>query len=349
MSALTTASVVFEDNYDSLMALVQKRTELEWHYHYRNDFRPLQSDFGELLREFGELLRVVYRYDLTQALTSEALWYASVLASRGPGKDAFSFLLESWIIAIQGIIKPPECNILAEPLGELRTKLPTLFDEAEQRHRVQVSEDTRILVNNVIVGDISGTQKLLRKKLNSGMLPHELVTHVILPAMAEIGRLWERNELAIYEEHLATETMMRLLAGLATGMHEIEPNTLTALVSCVPNDKHQLLPTALSVYLELRGWRTFSLGTSLPAEQIALAVNKLKPNAAFLSMNMLSRLSDALDVLEKLHTTFPACTIFIGGQGTRAARALLEKSHATVTEDFDEAHRLALKRGTSHA
>ena len=69
----------------------------------------------------------VYRYDLAQALAQEAVWYASALAVRGPGKDAFSLLLESWIIAVQGIIKPPECNLLAEPIRELQTNLPILF------------------------------------------------------------------------------------------------------------------------------------------------------------------------------------------------------------------------------
>jgi methanogenic corrinoid protein MtbC1 len=181
------------------------------------------------------------------------------------------------------------------------------------------------------------------------MPPHELITHTILPGMVEIGRRWERNDLAIYEEHLATETIIRLLAGLSAGVPKIEHNKLSALVSCVPNDKHQLLPMALSEYLELRGWRVCSLGSSLPAEQIALAASTLKPNAIFLSLNMLSRLSDALDVLEKLHKDNSHCPIFIGGHGTFAGRLLLEEAQASVTQDFDEAHRLALIGGTTYA
>ena len=349
MSNPTTASAAFESSFSRLMALVQQRVELEWQFHQRNDLRPLQSDLLELIQEFGALLRVVYRYDLNQALMQEAVWYASALASRGPGKEAFSLLLESWIIAIQGLIKPPECNILAGPVQELRTNLSTLINEAEKMRSVPAAANIQMLVEKVIVGDLWGAQKLLSAQLASKMPPHELITHTILPAMAEIGRRWERNDLAIYEEHLATETMIRLLAGLSASVPKIEHNKLSALVSCVPNDKHQLLPMALSEYLELRGWRVCSLGSSLPAEQIALAASTLKPNAIFLSLNMLSRLSDALDVLEKLHKSNSHCPIFIGGHGTFAGRLLLEEAQASVTQDFDEAHRLALIGGTTYA
>jgi hypothetical protein len=63
----------------------------------------------------------------------------------------------------------------------------------------------------------------------------------------------------------------------------------------------------------------------------------------------LSRLSDALDVLEKLHKSNSHCPIFIGGHGTFAGRLLLEEAQASVTQDFDEAHRLALIGGTTYA
>lgn len=47
--------------------------------------------------------------------------------------------------------------------------------------------------------------------------------------------------------------MLRLLAGLVLGDAGLAPSGRVALVSCVPNDKHQILPAALTAYLELRG------------------------------------------------------------------------------------------------
>jgi len=41
-----------------------------------------------------------------------------------------------------------------------------------------------------------------------------MIVDVLLPVMAGIGQLWERHEIEIFQEHLATEALRSLLAGL---------------------------------------------------------------------------------------------------------------------------------------
>ncbi|MGC8989903.1 MAG: hypothetical protein ACP5MD_07265 [Verrucomicrobiia bacterium] len=114
-------AAVFEEHLGQLTALVRQRLTLELQFHQRHDLEQLESDLTELVVEFGQLLRVIYRYDLGDALTHEAAWFASVLAARGPGLDAWRLLLDSWVMAIEGVIKPPECNQLAAPLMPSKT------------------------------------------------------------------------------------------------------------------------------------------------------------------------------------------------------------------------------------
>jgi methanogenic corrinoid protein MtbC1 len=92
-----------------------------------------------------------------------------------------------------------------------------------------------------------------------------------------------------------------------------------------------------------------SLGRSLPAEQVARAAGVLKPDAVFLSLSMLSRLNETLDVVARLRAQTPNCPVLVGGRGTAPARRLLEAAGAHVTQDFDEAHRWARGGASSHA
>jgi len=343
MPDLKTAYSLFESNYDNLLALVSKRMEVEMQYHYQSDIKQLKPDLFDQFREFGELLRVVYRYDLTDILPEEAAWYASALSSRGSVKDAFGLLINSWIIAMQGVIKPPECNLLASPLQALMSNIDSVLSKAEHRMGFPPPVEISDLVNILIEGDRMNVQKQLLAQVNIGVKSYELITKFILPAMVEIGRRWENNELQIFEEHLATETIIRLLAGFTYTFKPEENINRKALVSCVPNDKHQLVPMALGTFLELKGWQVTSLGSSLPEDQIVLAAKKIKPDAIFLSINMLSRLTDALELILKLQQNHPEIKILVGGNGTRTGKALLEKTNAVVIQSFEEAHQIAIQ------
>lgn len=349
MSNLQSASNFFESNYNNLIALVLKRMEVELQYHNRADLKKLEFDLLDQFREFGELLRVVYRYNLINILPHEAAWFASSLSSRGSASDAFTLLIDSWIIAIQGVIKPPECNFLATPLKELKININSVFSEGMQRRGFPPNADITNLVNSLIAGDYIDAQKQLTSHIDNGVKSYELITKFILPAMVEIGRRWENNEIQIFEEHLATETIIRLLAGLSGIFKSEKKINRNALISCVPNDKHQLVPMALSIFLELKGWRVSSLGSSLPEDQIVLAVKKIKPDTIFLSLNMLSRLTDALELISRLHQSNPDIKIFVGGNGAQAGKSLLANANAIVIQSFTEAHQLAIAEGFKDA
>lgn len=333
----------FVEAFDRLTGIVRERLQLEWHYHERPDLGQLAGELLNHAVEFGSLLRVVFRHGLMAALEDEAGWYAAALRSRGSEQDALTLLLDSWIVAIQGTIRPPECNELAEPLQTLRANLPQILEIARARYETPPTAEIGDLVNRLIEGDLAESQAVVQSLLTVGRTPTAVITEWLLPAMREVGRCWEKNELAIFQEHLATETLRRLLAGVTAFAGGSEPLGRTAIVSCVPGDEHQLLPLALGIFLELRGWRVRSLGGGLPPREIAAAAAAFSSSALFLSFPMLSRLDEALETIACVLAKTPPCRILIGGRGAVAARAPLERAGAGVALDFEEAHRAALE------
>lgn len=349
MNCLPADAAVFESHLPQLLALVGKRLELQRGFHGRSDLPALEPDLFDLARELGLLLRVVYRYDLAEALEEESAWYASVLASRGPGRDAFTLLLDSWIVAIQGVVKPPECDRLARPLREVRSRVDRLLSRGSAPPGPPPAPEVSELVDRLVRGKKAQARGLLEARIAAGVAPHETITRLLLPAMVEVGRRWEIDASGIWEEHLATETVLGLLAGLVASARPVAASPPLGLVGCVPNDEHQLAPAALSAYLELRGWNAPSLGRTLPAEQVVLAAERLEPDAVFLSMNLLARLHDAVGLVGTLRRSRPACPVFVGGRRAAAAQTPLEKAGARVVGSFEDAHREATRERTGRA
>jgi methanogenic corrinoid protein MtbC1 len=342
-------TALFEAYFDRLMALVHERMEIAWRSHRRADIAQMESDLLELLREFGELLRVTIRFDLPEALRHEAGWYASVLAARGPGRDALALLLESWIVAIQGLIKPPECNALAAPLQALRQDLPALFAQVETAASVSVPPAVRDSMAALSAGDRAAILDIVRQHIAAGHPGYDAVPSLVLAAMSAIGHQWEANRIPIYREHLATETALQVLAALPSLAPGAPLLSRKALVSCVPRDHMQITTMALTIYLQMRGWSAASLGQGLPAQQIAEAAHALQPDALFLSLAMVSRLGGALEVIERLKDLAHPPLVIFGGRGAQIGRRLIVSAGGRVADDFDGAHRMALGAGGPHA
>jgi methanogenic corrinoid protein MtbC1 len=336
------ASRLFSSEFGNLSAVVLKRLELEWRYHQRPDLARVDQQLLQYALEFGRLLKVVYRHRLFSDLREESQWYAGVFAARGSGHDAFGLVLDSWIIAIQGVIKPPECNVLAQPLQMIRDDLSLLIDQAQHRSHVAPGPAGLLLVETLVRGDVRGARKIISDMVAKGTRLDRLIVDVMLPTMAEIGQRWEFNEMEVFQEHLATEAIQSLLAGLPLMMTGTPPKEeSTALVSCTPGDEHALVPLALAAYLEFKGWKVKNLGGSLPSDQIVRAVAAFTPHALFLTLTLLSRLDEALEVIEKCSFSFANCRIVLGGRGAVAAKAILEDRGACVARDFDEGFRFA--------
>lgn len=340
------AARVFTTEFPQLSALVQKRIELEWQYHQRsNDTGIGLSELLTYADDFGKMLKVVYRYSLLNALQEEAKWYATVFSARGSGHLVFAALLESWIVSIQGLIKPPECNELSEPLQRLHRELPGILRKAADSLQTLAAEPPSPLVASLLRGDILVARDIVAGLLSEGSSLDRLITDLVLPAMADIGLRWEMHRVEIYQEHLATEAVRTLLVSIASMKQATQPSPPTALVSCVPGDKHDLVPLALWAYLEACGWSAKNLGTSLPADQIAKAVADLVPGAVFLVQTLLSQLDDALETIAMIRAVSPNCRVVVGGRGAEAARRIIEGAGATVAQNFAEACRITAGRG----
>ncbi len=342
------AAGLFEEFFDRLVTLVSERLSVQFRYQGQVPSDSTKMVLEDSSREFGNMLRAVFRYNLSEALYEEAAWYASLLEARGPGREAFVLLLDSWLMAIHGVIKPPECHALCGPLEELRAQVDSLFSRLAETRQAHASPEIRAMTDLLIRAAFRELLAHFRKEVSAGAAVEALIPQVLMPAMQEIGRRWEADEIGIFQEHLGTETLLRLLPALLTVGDLPAKLPYSALVSCVPGEEHKNLVAALATFLELRGWQTFPLGRSLPRQELIRAATHLKPDVAFLSLMMLARLPEALDVLEGLRSAQPNLPIIVGGRGARLALPLFQKIGVPVIQDFDEAHYRALEK-LSHA
>ncbi len=89
-----------------------------------------------------------------------------------------------------------------------------------------------------------------------------VLRRVLLPTLEEIGAGWRRGEIAISQEHFASNVIRGRLQGLARLWGR--GGGPLALLACAPGETHDITLLAFGLVLRSYGWRILYLGADTP-------------------------------------------------------------------------------------
>ena len=161
----------------------------------------------------------------------------------------------------------------------------------------------------VRAGDRRRALAAIQAAQDAGLGLRALYLEVLQPAMREIGRLWQENEMTVAEEHLATAITMSVMMRLSlhTVLRDGAPRLMIA--ACSETERHEIGLRMLCDLLDAEGWETVFLGPSVPAESLARMVRERRPDVVALSASIAPH-------LPQLRTTIAALRAASDGDGT---------------------------------
>jgi len=135
--------------------------------------------------------------------------------------------------------------------------------------------DLTALYTAVLEGNASQAKALTQAALDSGVDPQEILDKSMIPAMDEVGRLFEINEYFVPELLIAARAMKG-------GLEIIRPKLAAqgsksqgkVAVGTVRGDLHDIGKNLVAAMLEGGGFEVLDLGVDVPAEKFIEAVTK---------------------------------------------------------------------------
>lgn len=121
-------------------------------------------------------------------------------------------------------------------------------------------------------GDEAGAWAIVEAAMGGGMTPEAVYQEVLAPAMRSIGDRWERNDLTVDQEHLATNVALRLIGRLGPRFARRGRKRGTVVLGAPPGDAHGLPLAMVADLLRARGFEVVDLGADVPAPSFAHAV-----------------------------------------------------------------------------
>lgn len=131
------------------------------------------------------------------------------------------------------------------------------------------------IFQGILEGDMPAVQEATQGALESGMSAGEILNEAMIPAMDEVGRLFEENEYYVPELLIAARAMKAGLEILrpelvATG---IEPKGKVAL-GTVKGDLHDIGKNLVGIMIEGAGFEIIDLGVDVSPDQFVQAVTE---------------------------------------------------------------------------
>jgi 5-methyltetrahydrofolate--homocysteine methyltransferase len=140
------------------------------------------------------------------------------------------------------------------------------------------------LANYIIEGTRDGLIADLDKKRHEGAPPLDIVNGPLMAGMAEVGRLFNANELIVAEVLQSAEAMKAAVNHLEQFMEKADTAKRGKVVlATVKGDVHDIGKNLVEIILKNNGYDVVNLGIKVPPEELIKAYLLHKPDAIGLS------------------------------------------------------------------
>lgn len=162
-------------------------------------------------------------------------------------------------------------------------------------------------------GDTEAGWTLVEQALASSFTPERVITEIMGPALRSIGERWAANEIDVYDEHLASATLRRLLSRLSPSLNRRGNKRGRVLVAMTAGELHDLGGEMVAEVLRGAHYEVLSLGADTPHLSLVRAVERVHDlDAVILGATMNARSAgEAVEAIKQVRADLP---VIVGGQ-----------------------------------
>ncbi|MBC8227927.1 cobalamin B12-binding domain-containing protein [bacterium] len=145
--------------------------------------------------------------------------------------------------------------------------------------------------------------QLILDAVESDVSIKDIYLHVFQRSQHEVGRLWQRNQLSVAQEHYCTAATQLIMSQLYPRIFTSEKIGRRLVAACVGGELHEIGVRMVADFFEIEGWDTYYLGANTPAESILQTIEERQPDILGLSTTMLFHVSSAREIIDLVRSS----------------------------------------------
>lgn len=130
----------------------------------------------------------------------------------------------------------------------------------------------RRFFNRMLVADEAGAWRVVEAAVASGMAFDDAYRNLVIPALDEVGRRWQRGDIDVATEHAASHVAERIVARLGPRVTSRGVRRGVVVLGSTATELHDLPLAIAADLLRANRFDVVDLGANLPPESFAAAV-----------------------------------------------------------------------------
>ena len=165
-------------------------------------------------------------------------------------------------------------------------------------------------------GDEVAAELVIREALEARLSAAEIDDEIIAPALWFVGELWERGEISVADEHIATEISIRVLALEREAQRVARARGgLCVMLAAPEGEQHVVALKMTGSLLRDAGYGVVMVGADVPADALAVSARRHEADVICLSATMPGGEDQALIAIHEVQQQWPSTGFVIGGRG----------------------------------
>lgn len=308
------AAKVYRSNAPRLTALVNENLRNRPDINKLTGGNPL-SMMRDNHRHHAIFMSTVFELNNYALLSKILPWVYRAYANHGFDFDYFKVELEAWMDAARACLPPGHADEVIAIYAWMLEKHATVIALSKTSDTLlpEPAVDNRFMAA-LLEGCHRDCLAIADQCLREGNSIEHLYINVIRPSMRRIGELWERGEISVAQEHLASAIVARVMS--QTVSERVDGGLRgRVVVTAAPNEYHEIGAWMLADILDGDGWDTRYLGANTPVIDLLDMLRVFEPFALAISVTMPFNIIQAKEAVEAVKSDLDigGIKILVGG------------------------------------
>ena len=160
-------------------------------------------------------------------------------------------------------------------------------NDSPEANETRFAEFHRAFAHALMMGDEIGAEMAIREAMDAKASTADIDELIIAPALWLVGDLWERGEITVADEHLATEIAIRVLALQREAQRlAVSRGGQREMLATPEGELHVVALRMIGDLLREAGYDVMMLGANVPARDLGASAGRYQADVVCMSSTL---------------------------------------------------------------
>jgi methanogenic corrinoid protein MtbC1 len=199
----------------------------------------------------------------------------------------------------------------------------------DRKNREEILKKLQVqLFSSMTEGDLKESIRIYESFVNKSSI-EKFYEKILNPTMEKIGSMWADGRLSIATEHISSNTAQSLIKIISENHKRSTLDRGKVIITTPVGEEHCLSCNMIESYLLSKGFTTFNLSPSTPANSLVEFIKSIHPTAILISITLDDNIKAGQRLTKKIYDQYKRLPVYVGGQALNGKKS---KFNATIIE-----------------